>query len=206
MSRAVDVGHSPPKATRTSLEQGNSRRAALNRTDELGNKHGWETLEPMLKYEGFPDGRGRRVAIVSSRFNDRLVKLLTDGAIDALVRHGVSVDDITSVQVPGAMEIPLAAKTLAARGEFDAVVVLGVVIRGETSHFDYVCSACTNGVSGVTQELGVPIGFGVLTCETTAQAEERSGGKLGNKGAEAAITALEMASLLTQLEQDGAPN
>ena len=160
----------------------------------------------MQKYEGFPDGRGRRVAIVSSRFNERLVRLLTDGALDALNRHGVSADDITSVQVPGAMEIPLAAKALATSGEFDALVVLGVVIRGETSHFDYVCSACTRGVSSLTQETGVPIGFGVLTCETTSQAEERCGGKLGNKGSEAAITALEMASLLSQLSQGGAPN
>ena len=160
----------------------------------------------MQKYEGFPDGRGRRVAIVSSRFNERLVKLLTDGAIDTLIRHGVGVDDITTVGVPGAMEIPLAARTLAARGEFDAIVVVGVVIRGETPHFDYVCSACTRGVSAVGEELGVPIGFGVLTCDTSSQAEERCGGKLGNKGAEAAMTALEMASLLNQLAQDGAPN
>lgn len=146
-----------------------------------------------------PEGASRRFAIVASRFNERHVRLLVDGAVDALVRHGVDRRDIELVRVPGAWEIPPALEALAKRGTFDGLVALGVVIRGETPHFDYVCSACTNGIARVQSDSGLPIGFGLLTCDTPQQAEERSGGKAGNKGVEAAMATLEMVDLLARL-------
>ncbi|MEM7052350.1 MAG: 6,7-dimethyl-8-ribityllumazine synthase [Acidobacteriota bacterium] len=144
------------------------------------------------------DGRGQRFAIVASRFNERLVEELVRGAIDALLRHGVAASDIHLVRVPGAWEIPAALERLATT-EVDGLIALGIVIRGETPHFDYVCSRVNQGCGHVADHHGIAVGFGVLTCETTAQAEARSGGKAGNKGREAALAALEMSRLLPQL-------
>lgn len=145
------------------------------------------------------DGSGRRFGIVASRFNGRLVERLVEGAVDCLRRHGVDAASITVVRVPGAWEIPLALDELATAGGADALIALGVVIRGETPHFDYICGEATAGIAHVSREHRLPVGFGLLTCETSAQAEERSGGKAGNKGWEAALAALEMADLQTRL-------
>ena len=144
------------------------------------------------------DGSGRRFALVASRFNERIVARLVEGAVDCLERHGVAAEDVVLVRVPGAWEIPLALERLADQG-YDGLVALGVVIRGETPHFDYVCSGATQGTADVSRRKGVPIGLGVLTCETTAQAEERAGGKAGNKGFAAALATLEMCDLLDRI-------
>lgn len=149
--------------------------------------------------KGDYDARGLRVAIVAGRFNETIGRRLVDGALDCLRRHAVSDDDISVTWVPGAFEIPLAAKRLAASGEYDAVVTVGAVIRGETPHFDFVAGHAANGVGRASLETGVPIAFGVLTTDTTEQAEARAGGKMGNKGFEAAMAAIEMASLLSSL-------
>jgi 6,7-dimethyl-8-ribityllumazine synthase len=155
-------------------------------------------MSEIREIQGSLSAAGRRFAIVASRFNSRVVELLVSGAVDCLRRHGA--DDITLVRVPGAWEIPQAAEELAA-GEprFDAIVALGVVIRGETPHFDYICSSCSRGLASLSKRHRIPVGFGVLTCDTSQQAEERAGGKAGNKGWEAALAALEMADLFAQL-------
>jgi 6,7-dimethyl-8-ribityllumazine synthase len=150
-------------------------------------------------FEGGFDGRHLRVAVVVSRFNETISRRLLEGALDCLSRHGVADHDISVAWVPGAFEIPLVARRLAASGEVDAVVCLGAVIRGETAHFDFVAQQAARGIGDAAAETGVPITFGVLTTETTAQAAERAGGKLGNKGFEAALAALEMAALLGSL-------
>ena len=158
-------------------------------------------MSEIREIQGSLNAAGRRFAIVASRFNSRVVELLVAGAVDCLRRHGA--DDITLVRVPGAWEIPQAAEELAAGGEglpkFDAIVALGVVIRGETPHFDYICSACSRGLASLAKRHRIPVGFGVLTCDTSQQAEERAGGKAGNKGWEAALAALEMADLFARL-------
>jgi 6,7-dimethyl-8-ribityllumazine synthase len=146
-------------------------------------------------YKGTLDGRRLKIAIVASRFNETVSKRLVDGAIHALQQHGVADDDVSLTWVPGAFEIPVIARRLALSGEVDAVVAIGVVIRGETAHFEYVAGAAATGVANASLETGVPISFGVLTTETTEQAAERAGGKLGNKGYEAASTAIEMVNL-----------
>ena len=148
---------------------------------------------------GSLQGAGLRFGIVASRFNQRLVDPLVQGATDCLERHGVSSEGVYLVRVPGAWEIPLALEELAQRGDFQGLVALGVVIRGETAHFDYICSEAARGCSEVSLRHRVPIGFGLLTCEDSRQAEERAGGKAGNKGWEAAEAALEMANLLAGL-------
>ena len=150
-------------------------------------------------YEGTFEARDLRVGIVVGRFNETIGKRLLEGAEDCLRRHGVRSEDVTVVWVPGAFEIPLAAQRLAASGEVDAVVTLGAVIRGETPHFDYVSGHAANGVGRASMDTGIPITFGVLTTEDSDQARERSGGKAGNKGFEAALAALEMASLMSAL-------
>lgn len=150
-------------------------------------------------YQGALDGKRLRVAVVASRFNETISKRLVDGALDALSRHGVSEGDISVAWVPGAFEIPSAAHRLASSGELDAIVAIGVVIRGDTAHFEYVAGTAASGVSTASLETGIPIAFGVLTTETTEQAAERAGGKLGNKGYEAAVTAIEMANLFASL-------
>lgn len=149
--------------------------------------------------EGGLSGAGRRFGVVASRFNGAIVDLLVEGALDCLRHHGVDDDAVRLVRVPGALEIPLALEALAGAGEVDALVALGVVIRGETSHFDHVCTRASAGISRVSLERRLPVGFGLLTCETSEQARERAGGKAGNKGWEAAQAALEMADLLARL-------
>ncbi len=151
-------------------------------------------VEGRLKADGF------RFAIVVSRFNDFVSGKLVDGALDALVRHGASAEDIVLVKVPGAFEIPMTAKRLAVSGKFDAVICTGAVIRGGTPHFDYVASEVSKGIAAVSLETGIPVTFGVLTTDNLEQAIERSGSKAGNKGAEAAIAAIEMVDVLRQIK------
>ena len=153
----------------------------------------------MTTYEGSLQGQGLRIGIVCARFNDFIVDKLLDGAKGALVRHGVAEADITVVWVPGAFEVPVAAKQLAGSGAVDAVVTLGAVIRGATAHFDHVAGQAAAGVQRAALDTGVPVIFGVLTVDTIEQAIERAGTKLGNKGAEAAVGAIEMATLLKDL-------
>lgn len=146
-------------------------------------------------FEGHLVGTDLKIGIVVARFNEFITSKLLGGAEDLLRRHGVKEEDITVLWVPGAFEIPLAAKKLADSGNYDAVITLGTVIRGATPHFDYVCSEVAKGVSAVSLQSGVPTIFGVLTTESIEQAIERAGTKAGNKGAEAAITAIEMANV-----------
>ena len=143
-------------------------------------------------------GKGK-FAIVASRFNEFIVSKLISGAEDTLVRHGVDTDDITLVWVPGAFELPLAAMKLAQSGKYSAIVCLGAVIRGSTSHYELVCSEAAKGIAQVGLKTGVPVTFGVVTTENIEQAIERAGTKAGNKGADAALTALELANLMPQL-------
>ena len=150
-------------------------------------------------YEGSFDGRNLRVAVIASRFNETIAKSLLDGAVDCLVRHGVTDNDITVAWVPGAFELPAAAKRLAESGEVDAIVCVGAVIRGETPHFDYVAGHAARGVGDASLATGIPITFGVLTTENVEQAANRAGGKMGNKGFEAALAAIEMANLFAAL-------
>jgi 6,7-dimethyl-8-ribityllumazine synthase len=149
-------------------------------------------------------GAGRRFGIVASRFNSRLGDHLVAGAVDCLRRHGVAAEDIHLVSVPGAWEIPQALEELAAASlgpKVDGLVAIGVVIRGETPHFDYLCAQATRGIAGVAERHRVPVGYGLLTCDTPEQAAERAGGKAGNKGWEAALAALEMADLFARLRK-----
>ena len=152
------------------------------------------------KYEGKLIGEGLRFGVVVSRFNELITSKLLGGAMDALVRHGVSEDDVEIAWVPGAFEIPLVTKRLASTHRFDAVLCLGAVIRGSTPHFDYVAAEVSKGVAHVGLETGVPCIFGVLTTDTIEQAIERAGTKSGNKGYDAAVTGIEMANLLRQIE------
>lgn len=156
-------------------------------------------MSDMRDIQGSFDGSGRRFGIVASRFNARLVDSLVDGAVDCLHRHGVEASAIRVVRVPGAWEIPYALGELAAAGDVDGLVALGVVIRGETPHFDYICREAAAGISRVSRQHRLPVGFGLLTCETSEQAAERAGGKAGNKGWDAAFAALEMADLGSRL-------
>lgn len=146
-----------------------------------------------------PDGSGRRIGVVAARYNAEVVERLLAGALAGLRRQGVAAADVAVVRVPGAWEIPVALEALAARGGFDALVALGAVIRGETAHFEYVAGECSRGVAAVATRHRLPVGFGVLTCETAAQALERAGGAAGNKGEEAALAALEMAGVLERI-------
>jgi 6,7-dimethyl-8-ribityllumazine synthase len=151
-------------------------------------------------------GAGRRFGIVASRFNSRLGDLLVAGAVDCLRRHGVEPGDLHLVSVPGAWEIPQALEELAVVGRVDALVAIGVVIRGETPHFDYLCAQTTRGIAAVGERHRLPVGYGLLTCDSSEQAAERAGGKAGNKGWEAALAALEMADLFAQLRGGGSPD
>lgn len=146
--------------------------------------------------EGKLDGSGLRFAIIVSRFNSFIGERLVEGSLDALHRHGTDPAAITTVRVPGAFEIPLVAKRLAATGKYDALICLGAVIRGATPHFDYVASEVSKGIASVSLESQIPISFGVLTTETIEQAIERAGTKAGNKGFDAAVSAIEMVNLL----------
>ena len=149
--------------------------------------------------EGELQVRNARFCVVVSRFNSFVVESLLDGAVDALKRHGAAEADITVVRVPGAFEMPLALEKIAAKGEYDAIIALGAVIRGGTPHFDFVAGECVKGLAQVTLKHAIPIAFGVLTTDTIEQAIERAGTKAGNKGAEAALSAVEMVNLLRQI-------
>jgi 6,7-dimethyl-8-ribityllumazine synthase len=151
---------------------------------------------------GRPRGEGCRIAVVCARFNDLVTERLLAGALDVLERHGTAPADVLVTWVPGSFEIPLVAQRLAASGRFDAVVALGAVIRGATGHYDMVAGQCAAGVQRAALDTGVPVVFGVLTTDTIEQAIERAGTKAGNKGADAAVTALEMVDLLHRLEAE----
>ncbi|HAR5004578.1 TPA: 6,7-dimethyl-8-ribityllumazine synthase [Staphylococcus aureus] len=153
-----------------------------------------------MNFEGKLIGKDLKVAIVVSRFNDFITGRLLEGAKDTLIRHDVNEDNIDVAFVPGAFEIPLVAKKLATSGNYDAVITLGCVIRGATSHYDYVCNEVAKGVSKVNDQTNVPVIFGILTTESIEQAVERAGTKAGNKGAEAAVSAIEMANLLKSIK------
>lgn len=153
----------------------------------------------MRKIEGIYNGEGMKIAIVASRFNEFITNKLIGGAEDCLLRHGVAENDIVLAWVPGAFEIPMIAKKLAASGKYDAVICLGAVIRGATSHYDYVCAEVSKGIAQASMETGVPVLFGVLTTDTIEQAIERAGTKAGNKGTDCAMGALEMANLLKEV-------
>ena len=154
----------------------------------------------MPEFTGAPRGQGRRCAVVVSRFNETITQRLLDGALDALVRHGVAFDDVDVFWVPGAWELPPAARRAAATERYDALIALGAVIRGDTPHFDFVAGEASRGLSLASADFDVPIAFGVLTCDTMAQAEARAGGEHGNKGWDAALAALEMVDLLDQVD------
>ena len=149
--------------------------------------------------EGHFSASTAKFTLVVGRFNHFVVDSLQAGAIDTLIRHGVNEANITVVKVPGAFEMPLAVKKVAEQGESDAIIALGAVIRGGTPHFEYVAGQCASGISRVSLDTGVPVAFGVLTTDSIEQAIERSGTKAGNKGGEAALTALEMVSLFRKL-------
>ncbi len=149
--------------------------------------------------EGGRSAKGLRIAIVAARFNHFVVDKLVAGAQETLTAAGISSQDMDIVRVPGAFEIPLAASKLALSRNYDAIIALGAVIRGGTPHFDYVCSECARGVTEVALQTGIPVFFGVLTCDDMEQATDRAGGKHGNKGADAALAAIEMADLLRKL-------
>jgi len=149
--------------------------------------------------EGVFDASGLKAVLVASRFNDFIVARLIDGAVDALVRHGMASDDITIVRVPGAFEIPQAVNAAAQSKKYDMAIALGAVIRGSTPHFDYIASEVAKGVAQTALASSIPVSFGVLTTDSLEQAIERAGSKAGNKGAEAAMSAIEMAGLLKSI-------
>lgn len=152
--------------------------------------------------EGNIRATGKKFALVVSRFNSFVVESLVDGALDALERHGeVNDQDITLVRVPGAYELPIVAKKLAEQNKYDAIIALGAVIRGGTPHFEFVAGECNKGLAQVSLEYGIPVSFGVITTDSIEQAIERSGTKAGNKGAEAAVSALEMVNVLANIEE-----
>jgi 6,7-dimethyl-8-ribityllumazine synthase len=153
------------------------------------------------RIEGNLSAEGKSFGIVASRFNDFVVKSLLDGTLDAIRRHGGEVGAVDVAWVPGSYEIPVAARQMALSGRYDAVICLGAVIRGATAHFDYVAGGAANGISSIALETGVPVIFGVITTETIEQAIERAGTKAGNKGFEAAVSAIEMANLMPKLRK-----
>lgn len=149
--------------------------------------------------EGQFDAKGLKIAIVAARFNDFVVDRLVGGAVDYLVRNGADREDLTIVRIPGAFEMPIVTKKLAAAGKYDGIVALGAVIRGGTPHFDYVCSEATKGLAQISLDSETPLGFGLLTCDNIEQAIERAGSKAGNKGVEAAAAMLETIRVMEQL-------
>jgi 6,7-dimethyl-8-ribityllumazine synthase len=154
----------------------------------------------MAEFNGIVNGEGRRFAVLASRFNSHITEKLAEGAMDALVRHGAAAEDVDLVWVPGAWELPYAARRLAATERYNALVVVGAVVRGDTPHFDYVAGEASRGIAAASIEYDTPIGFGLLTCDNDQQAEERAGGAHGNKGWDAALAALEMADLFDRLD------
>jgi len=157
----------------------------------------------MAEFSGSPAGAGRRFAVVASRFNEHITQKLVDGALDALLRHGAVYEDVDVVWVPGAWELPAAARVLLASERYHALVALGAVVRGETPHFDYVAGEASRGLAQAGADFEVPIGFGLLTTDDMAQAEARAGGAHGNKGWDAALAAMEMADLFERLHATG---
>jgi len=156
-------------------------------------------MPKIIEFEGNLDAKGLRVGLLVSRFNSFISDRLVEGAIDGLLRHNAEKEDINIVRVPGAYEIPPAAKQMAESGRYDAIVCLGAVIRGATPHFDYVSAEVSKGVASVSLDSGIPVAFGVLTTDTIEQAIERAGSKAGNKGFDAAMAAVEMANLYKAL-------
>ena len=154
----------------------------------------------MKTYEGKLVSKGIKVAIVAARFNEFITSKLVSGAMDGLLRHDVAEEDVSLAWVPGAFEIPVIASRLAKSGKDDAVICLGAVIRGSTSHYDYVCSEVSKGIASVSLETGVPVMFGILTTENIEQAIERAGTKAGNKGYDCALGAIEMVNLLREID------
>jgi 6,7-dimethyl-8-ribityllumazine synthase len=153
----------------------------------------------MADFAGLPNGVGRRVAVLASRFNEPIVKKLVDGALQALIKYGVVFEDIDVIWVPGAWELPVAARWLLESDRYDGIVALGAVIRGETAHFEFIAAEASRGLAQASSDSETPIGFGVLTCDTEEQAEARAGGAHGNKGWDAAVATLEMADLADML-------
>ncbi len=149
--------------------------------------------------DGKLDATGLKVAIVASRFNDFITGKLIEGALDCLVRHGAEETGISIYRVPGSFELPLAAQKIARSGEVDAIVCLGALIRGQTSHFDYIASEVTKGIAQISLESGLPVTFGIITADNLEQAIDRAGAKTGNKGFEAAASAIEMTNLLREI-------
>ena len=158
-------------------------------------------MEGVNHIEGNLSAEGRSFGIVASRFNDFVVKALLEGAIEAIRRHGGVAEAVDVVWVPGSYEIPVVARELALSGRYDALICLGAVIRGATAHFDYVAGGAAGGISNVALETGVPVIFGVITTESIEQAIERAGTKMGNKGFEAAVSAMEMADVMAKLRE-----
>ena len=156
-------------------------------------------MEGLSIIEGDLQARDLKFTIVAARFNDFIVERLIDGAVDALRQHGAEPALLELVRVPGAFDLPLVVRRIAESGRADAVIALGAVIRGETAHFDYVAGECASGLSRVADDTGVPVAFGVLTTDTVEQATDRAGGKFGNRGADAAQTAIRLATLLKKL-------
>jgi 6,7-dimethyl-8-ribityllumazine synthase len=154
----------------------------------------------MAEFIGEPAGAGRRVVVVAARFNSLVTEKLVDGAMEACIKHGVKLDDVDILWVPGAWELPPAIAKALQSERYDACVAIGAVVRGETPHFDYVAGEAARGISLLQGEFGVPIGFGLLTCDTMEQAEARAGGSHGNKGWDAALAALEMSDLFARLD------
>ena len=155
----------------------------------------------MKKFEGKLTAKGIKVGIVAARFNEFITGKLLEGALDGLTRHDVLQDDISVAWVPGAFEIPLIASKMATSGKYDAVICLGAVIRGSTSHYDYVCAEVSKGIAQVSLTSGIPVLFGVLTTDTIEQAIERAGTKAGNKGFDCACSAIEMVNLVRELSK-----
>jgi len=155
----------------------------------------------MRTYQGKLLGRGLKFAIVVSRYNEVVTKKLLEGALDCLIRHDVQEDDIDVLWTPGSFEIPVTAKKLASSGKYDAIICLGCLIRGDTPHFDFLSAEVTKGVAQVALEYSLPVAFGILTADTLEQAIERSGAKQGNKGFQAALSALEMANLFKEMSK-----
>lgn len=152
--------------------------------------------------EGNIRATGKKFAVIVSRFNSFVVESLLDGALDTLERHGeVNTDDVTVIRVPGAYELPIAAKKVAASGKFDGIIALGAVIRGGTPHFDFVAGECNKGLAQVSLDATIPLAFGVITTDSIEQAIERSGTKAGNKGSEAALSALEMVNVIAAIDE-----
>jgi 6,7-dimethyl-8-ribityllumazine synthase len=153
----------------------------------------------MKIFEGELQAKGLKFCIVISRFNEFITGKLLDGAMDALIRHGAKEEDIDIVKVPGSFEIPVIARKMALKGAYNAIICLGTVIRGATPHFDYIAAEVTKGIASASMETGIPIAFGVLTCDSIEQAVERAGSKSGNKGWDAALTSIEMAQVMKKL-------